>query len=102
MAEDSFTFSLSDKLKAAFIKAAEAQCVTPPQLMRGLMEKEVAGRRKAVREHEAWFRGEVEQALREADDPSIQRIPHDSAQSLLSHKRPFLDRGSRSSTLDPS
>ena len=102
MAEDTFTFSLSDKLKAAFIKAAEAQCVTPTQLMRGLMEKEVASRQKAVQEHEAWFRDEVEQALREADDPSLQRIPHGSVQSLLGHRGSFLDRGSKSSTLDPS
>ena len=27
-------------------------------------------------EHDAWFRAEVEQSLKEADDPNVELIPH--------------------------
>jgi putative SOS response-associated peptidase YedK len=28
-------------------------------------------------EHDAWFRAEVEQSLKEADDPNVELIPHE-------------------------
>jgi predicted transcriptional regulator len=34
-------------------------------------------RQRAAREHDAWFRAEVEQGLREADDPNVVLIDHD-------------------------
>jgi hypothetical protein len=33
-------------------------------------------RQRQEREHDAWFRAEVEQGLREADDPTVRRIPN--------------------------
>ena len=38
-------------------------------------------------EYDAWFRAEVEQGLREADDPAIEKIPHDQAMAMLTQMR---------------
>jgi len=37
--------------------------------------------------YDAWFRAEVEQGLAEADNPSIPKIPHDEAMSMLTAMR---------------
>jgi predicted transcriptional regulator len=57
---------------------AEAAAMHRPasQLIRELVSEFVAQRR-AGREHDAWFRAAVEEGLRQADDPSVARIPHD-------------------------
>ncbi len=34
-------------------------------------------RQRQAREHDAWFRAEVEQGLREADDPEVELIDHE-------------------------
>lgn len=54
--------------------------------------------RRAVREwhesceHDAWFRGEVEQALSEAADPAIERLPHDLVVLSWQQQRAQLER----------
>jgi len=40
-------------------------------------------RQRDAREHDSWFHGEVEQALREVDDPSVRRIPHDEVMAEM-------------------
>lgn len=37
--------------------------------------------------HDAWFKGEVEQALKEAEDPATQWISHDKVMTKLAQRR---------------
>ena len=50
------------------------------------------------RAHDAWFRGEVEQALREADDPNVQRIPNGDVRSDWQRQRAAIEKQSRTKT----
>jgi len=43
-----------------------------------------------MREHDAWFRAEVEQGMREADDPSIKRIPQEEVSARWRRERAAL------------
>lgn len=45
-----------------------------------------------MREHEAWFRGEVEEGLRQADDADRERTPHDQVRSSWRRQRAELER----------
>lgn len=76
MSEATFTFRVDEELKAAFAETARAQDRTAAQLLRTLMRDAVREREQAA-EYDRWFRGEVEQALREAADPAIERVPHE-------------------------
>jgi predicted transcriptional regulator len=97
MGDSTFTFRVDDELKAAFAEVAAAQEHTAAQLLRLLM-------RDAVRswieteEHDAWFRGEVEQALGEAADPAVDPIPHDQVLSSWRQQRADLERRAASRT----
>ena len=77
--------------KTAFAEVAAAQERTAAQLLRVLMRDAVQGWR-ASQEHDAWFRNEVEQGLREADDPAIGRLAHDRALSSWQQQRAELER----------
>ena len=68
-----FSMKLDTELHDQFM--AEAVAVDRPasQLVREFMRGFVQRRREA-REHDAWFRAEVEQGIREADDRSIRRM----------------------------
>ncbi len=76
MGEAIFAFRVDDELKSAFVKLAEAQNRSVSELLVELMRREVAPLNQAI-DHDAWFRIEVEQALREADDPAIDRVPNE-------------------------
>jgi predicted transcriptional regulator len=76
MAESTFTFRVDDELKAAFAETAKAQDRTSAQLLRVLM-RETVEREQEAREHDQWFRAEVEEGLREADDPNTVWISHE-------------------------
>ncbi len=69
MADSTFTFRVDDELKAAFAQVAAAQERTAAQLLRVLM-RDAVQRWHETQEHDAWSRGEVEQAVREAADPN--------------------------------
>jgi predicted transcriptional regulator len=71
MPETTFTFRVDQELKKAFTDAARANDRPGSQLLRDFMRNYVERA-----EHDAWFRGQVEQSLREADDPSVELIPH--------------------------
>jgi predicted transcriptional regulator len=76
MTETNFTFRVDAELKAEFAEAAKASDRPASILLRDFMRDYV--RRSRVREeHDAWFRAEVEQGLREADDPATKWIPHE-------------------------
>ena len=89
MPETTFSFRVDDDLKAAFAKTAKAEDRTAAQLLRVLM-REAVQRQQEAREHDAWFRGEVEQGMREADDPNMRRIPHEDVRSNWRQQRAEL------------
>ena len=72
MPETTFTFRVDQKLKKAFTEAARANDRPGSQLLRDFMRDHVERA-----EHDAWFRSEVEQSLKEADDPSVELVPHE-------------------------
>lgn len=91
MADRTFTFRVDDDLRAAFSAVAGAQERTAAQLLRVLM-RDAVQRWQESQEHGAWFRGEVQEALREADDPHRDRLPHDQARSSWRQQRTELER----------
>ena len=89
MPATTFTFRVDHDLKAAFAETAKAEDRTVAQLLRVLMRGAVR-RRQEAGEHDAWFRGEVEQGMREADDPDVRRIPHEYVRSNWRQQRAEL------------
>ncbi len=89
MANTTFTFRVDDDLKASFAETARAQDRTAAQLLRVLM-REAVRRRQEAREHDTWFRGEVAQAMRDADDPSLRRVPNEEVRSNWHRQRAEL------------
>jgi len=89
MAESNFTFRVDDELKAQFAEAAKANDRPASLLLRDFM-REYVQRSREKAEHDAWFRAEVEQGLREADDPATQWFSHeqvmDEMQALLEER----------------
>ena len=71
-----FTLKLEPELRDQFMAEAVASHQPASQLVREFMRNYVA-EQQAVRAHDAWFRAEVEQALREADDSATVPIPHE-------------------------
>jgi predicted transcriptional regulator len=72
MPETTFTFRVDQDLKNAFTEAARANDQPGSQLLRDFMREYV----ERV-DHDAWFRAEVEQSLKEAADPNVELIPHE-------------------------
>jgi predicted transcriptional regulator len=92
MAEDAvFTLKLEPVLHDQFVAAAAATDRPPSQIVREFM-RDFIEQQRAVREHDAWFRAEVEQAVREADDPNLVRVPHEDIASHWREKRAALLR----------
>jgi len=91
MGQVTFTFRVDEDLKAAFTETAKAQDRTSAQLLRVLMRNAVQ-REEEAREYDAWFRAEVEQGLREADDPMVKRIPNEEVESDWRRQRAELAR----------
>lgn len=71
-----FTVKLDAELHDAFMAEASATDRPASQLVRDFM-REYVKRRHQEREHDTWFRAEVETALRDAADPTARRISHD-------------------------
>jgi predicted transcriptional regulator len=91
VAESTFTFRVDDELKAAFAEVAAGQERTAAQLLRVLM-KDAVHRDRELREHDRWFRGEIEHALSEADDESTPRRAHESVRSSWQQQRAAIER----------
>ena len=91
MADSTFTFRVDEELKAAFAEIAAAQEHTAAQLLRVLM-RDAVQRWHESQEHDAWFRNEVERGVREADDPAVDRVPHDRVLSSWRQQRAELER----------
>lgn len=97
MPDSTFTFRIDEDLKAAFAEAAKAEDRTAAQFLRVLI-REAVRRRHDAREHDAWFRGEVERGMREADDPKVRRIPHEHVRSNWRRQRAALAKRARGKT----
>jgi predicted transcriptional regulator len=89
--ESVFTMKLESELRDQFM--AEAATLDRPasQLVREFM-RDFVQRQRQAREHDAWFRAEVEQGMREADDPAVQRISHEDATASWHRQRIELVR----------
>lgn len=91
MADNTFTFRVDDELKTAFAAVAAANERTSAQHLRVLMREAVTNWHDAA-EHDRWFRGQVEQALGEAADPAVERVPHDQVVSSWRQQRAEMER----------
>jgi predicted transcriptional regulator len=76
MPETTFTFRVDEALKSAFTDAAKAHDRPGSQLLRDFMREYVE---KA--EYDAWFRAEVEEGLRELEDPNVELIPNEQVEA---------------------
>jgi predicted transcriptional regulator len=89
MTETNFTFRVDARLKAEFAEAAKANDRPASILLRDFM-RDYVHRNRERGEHDAWFRSEVEQGLRDADDPATKWVPHeqvmDEMQALLDER----------------
>jgi predicted transcriptional regulator len=85
MPKTTFTFRVDQRLKEAFTEATRANDRPGSQLLRDFMRDYVERA-----EHDAWFRAEVEQSLREADDPNVELIPHEEVVRMLKARRAGL------------
>ena len=90
MTDTTFTFRVDSELKAAFAEVAAEREQTAAQLLRVLM-KDVVRQADESREHDAWFRGEVQHALGEAADSGVARVPHDEVVSSWRQQRAELE-----------
>lgn len=86
-----FTLKLEPELREQFMAEAAAAHRPASQIVRDFMRDFVRQQREA-REHDTWFRAEVEQALREADDPGVRRIPQDEVSARWQRQRAELMR----------
>ena len=84
-----FTLKLEPDLRDEFMAEAAATHRPASQLVREFMRDFVRQQRDA-RDHDAWLRAEVEQGLREADDPSVSRVPHGEVASNWRRERAKL------------
>ena len=79
-----FTLKLESDLRDAFAAEAEATHRPASQLVREFM-REFVQRQREAREHDAWFRTQVQKAL---DDPRP-GIPHDA---VMEQTRKIIER----------
>ncbi|HJU16985.1 MAG TPA: antitoxin of toxin-antitoxin stability system [Stellaceae bacterium] len=87
--EAMFTLKLEAELRDQFMAAAAAVHRPASQLVREFMRDFVKQQQK-VREHDAWFRAEVEESMREADDPAVTLIPHEKVSASWRRQRAEL------------
>ncbi len=89
--ETLFTMELDATLRDEFLAAAAAVQRPAPQLIKEFMASFVAGQRDAA-SHDAWFRAQVEEGLRQADDPNVKRIPQSAIEAKWREDREKLVR----------
>jgi len=77
-----FTLKLETELRDKFMAEAEAMDRPASQVMREMM-REFIHKKEEEREYEKWFLAEVEEAVREADDPHTEWIPHDEVMARV-------------------
>jgi predicted transcriptional regulator len=88
MVDTNFTFRVDAELKAEFAEAARINDRPASILLRDFMRDYVNRNREAL-EYDAWVDAELEQRLREADDPATKWIPHER---VVAETRALIDR----------
>jgi predicted transcriptional regulator len=91
MTEVTFTVRVDEELKARFSEAAKASDRTSAQLLRDFM-RDYVQRQQREAAHDVWFRAEVAEALREADDPSTHWASHDVVKQDMALARARLKK----------
>ena len=89
MADTSLMLTIEPELHARFMAEADAAHRSAAEVLRDLPE-EFVNRQIEGREHDAWFRVAVEEALREVDDPNTVMIPHEQVMAGWAVKRTEL------------
>jgi predicted transcriptional regulator len=89
MTDSTFTFRVDDDLKTAFAETAKAQDRTAAQLLRVLM-REAVEQSQARRDYDKWFDEEIDAALKEADDPNTEWVPHEVVKQDMARQRAEL------------
>ena len=87
--EAMFTLKLEAELREQFMAEAEATHRPASQIVREFM-RDFVRQQRAAREHDAWFRTEVGQGMREADDPNVKRIPNEEISTKWRRQRSRL------------
>jgi predicted transcriptional regulator len=87
--ESMFTLKLEAELREQFMAEAAATHRPASQIIREFM-RDFIKQQRAARDHESWFRSEVELALREADDPGVKRISHEDVSAEWRRQRAEL------------
>ena len=81
-----FTLKLEPELRDQFTAEADAAHRPASQVVRELM-RDYIDRQRSAREHDAWFRAEVTDALCEAADPAVRRVAHEEVMVNLGRRR---------------
>ena len=84
-----FTLKLESELHDQFMAEAAAADRPASQLVRDFM-RDFVRRQRDARAHDAWFRAEVEQGMREADDPNVPLVPDQEVASSWRQRRAEL------------
>jgi hypothetical protein len=87
--ESVFSMKLESELRNQFMAEAAALDRPASQLVREFM-RDFVRRQREAREHDTWFRAEVEQAVREADDPATPRMSNDEVKADWRRRRAGL------------
>ncbi|MFE0754987.1 antitoxin of toxin-antitoxin stability system [Inquilinus sp. NPDC058860] len=87
--EAMFTLKLEPELREQFMAEAAAADRPASQIIREFM-RDFIQQQRAAREHDAWFRAEVERGMREADDPGVKRIPQEEVSARWRRQRAEL------------
>ena len=84
-----FTLKLEADLRDAFMKEAEESHRPASQIVREFM-RDFVKKQQEARDYDEWFRADVEQALREADDPNTKWFTHEEVQERMRTQRESL------------
>jgi hypothetical protein len=86
-----FSMMIEPELRDQFLAEVEAADRPAAQVLREFMQDFIR-RQREIREHDAWFRSEVEQALRELDDPDVELIDNEEIAASWQQQRAALIR----------
>lgn len=90
MTETNFTFRVEEKLKSEFTAVAKANDRPASLLLRDFM-RDYIRQAQEQGQHDAWFRAEVAEGLREADDPAVAKIPHETVKRDMQRQRKAIE-----------
>ncbi len=77
MAKDAvFTMKIEPELRDKFMEEAERLDRSASQVVREMM-REFVSKQEEERVYDKWFRAELEEAIRESDDPNAETFSHE-------------------------